>query len=179
MPLVSVVVPTHNRPDMLAEALMSVRLQTFRDHEVIVVSVGESNEMRALSRACAARYGCGTVYELPEGNLSAARDFAVERAKGKWIAFLDDGDIWLPHKLERQFAEAERAGADMIACNCICVFPDGREVRERLRPPEGWTYPRAVGHDRWGACPSAGLVRRSVLMNVGSSDSSCERRRGQ
>src|SRR5260370_823595 len=111
-PLVSVIIPTHNRPGMLAEALASVRAQTFTDYEIIVVSNGESDDMRRASRDAAS----GCVYlELDRGNVSAARNFGMERAKGEWIAILDDDDLWPPNKLERQIAEAEATGADMSA----------------------------------------------------------------
>lgn len=51
--LISVVIPTHNRPEMLAEALASVRAQTFTDYELIVVSNGEGPDTGALSQAFA------------------------------------------------------------------------------------------------------------------------------
>src|SRR6266404_3543486 len=100
-PCISVIVPTHNRPEMLAEALASVRSQTFTDYEIIVVSNGESAEMRRTSREVAA----GCVYlEFDCGNVSFARNAGIKRASGDWIAFLDDDDIWLANKLERQIA---------------------------------------------------------------------------
>ncbi len=65
--LVSVIIPTHNRPEMLAEALASVRAQTFADYEIIVVSNGESDDMRRASRGAAS----GCVYlEVDRGNVS-------------------------------------------------------------------------------------------------------------
>jgi len=168
MPLVSVVVPTHNRPQMLAEALTSVRLQTFTGYEVIVVSNGESAQMRALSRACAVRYGA--IFELDEGNLPAARNFAIKLAKGEWIAFLDDDDTWLPRKLECQLAAARRTGADMIASDYIEFYDDGHEAIGGRRIPQGWTYTQAICHQRWGVPPSAVIVRRAVLDEVGGFD---------
>jgi glycosyltransferase involved in cell wall biosynthesis len=169
MPLVSVVVPTHNRPGMLAEALASVRLQTFTNYEVIVVSNGESEEMRVLSRACATRYGA--MFELPEGNVSAARNFAVAQAKGEWIAFLDDDDLWLPHKLDRQLAEAGRTGADMIVCDCVYFNHDsGRELCSGPPVRVGWQTTEAINHQRWGAIPSAVLVRKAAVEAAGGFD---------
>jgi glycosyltransferase involved in cell wall biosynthesis len=170
MALVSVVVPTHNRPEMLAQALASVQAQTFTDYEVIVVSNGESDEMRARSRACAAR--CGAVFfDLPVGNVSAARNHAVARAKGEWIAFIDDDDIWLPQKLERQMADAARTGADMIACDFIEFFPDGREAVSMSRVRDGWPFTKAINHQRWGAIPSAVIVRKAAVDAAGGFDS--------
>jgi glycosyltransferase involved in cell wall biosynthesis len=102
-PLVSVVVHTHNRPAMLAEALASVRAQTFEDYEIIVISNGESANARSASRAVAATCGARH-FELDIGNASIARNCGIEHAKGEWIALLDDEDLWLPRKLEWQLA---------------------------------------------------------------------------
>src|SRR5215470_6398216 len=169
MPLISVVVPTHNRPEMLAEALASVRQQTFPDYEILVVSNGESAGNRVLSQVCAARYGAH-YFELEDGNLPAARNFAINLARGGWIAFLDDDDIWLPHKLERQITEADLTDADMIACNYISFWPDGRERIGGLRLPRGWTFHKAICHQKWGVPPSAVMVRAVALREVNGFD---------
>jgi len=168
VPLVSVVVPTHNRPELLAEALASVRAQTFTDYEIIVVSNGEGARQR-LSYDVANAYGAH-YYAWPEGNVSAARNFGVSVAKGEWIAFLDDDDLWLPAKLERQLAEARRTNADMIACDCIHFHPDGHETVTRSRIPAGWTYVKATYHQRWEALPSTFIVRKVVLDKIGCFD---------
>jgi glycosyltransferase involved in cell wall biosynthesis len=169
MPAVSVVVPTHNRPEMLAEALASIRAQTFTDYEIIVVSNGESPDMRAQSQAVSRRAGASW-FGLDTGNVSTARNFGVEQAAGKWIAFLDDDDIWLAEKLERQVEATRRTGADMIACGFVRFYPDGREMRETPRLPEGCAYVKALSHLKWGTFPSAVLVRKSVLTDVGGFD---------
>lgn len=169
MPLVSVVVPTHNRPEMLAEALASVRAQTFTDYEIIVVSNGEGARQR-LSYDVAQTYQARH-YAWPEGNVSAARNFGIAVAKGEWIAFLDDDDLWLPSKLELQIEAAERIGVDMITCDCIEMFSDGREKIRQDRVPKGWSYVRALSWQRWGTLPSMVMVRRSVLDEVRGFDS--------
>jgi glycosyltransferase involved in cell wall biosynthesis len=166
-PFVSVVIPTHNRPDMLAEALASVRAQTFTDYEIIVVSDRENDEMRRASREAAA----GCVYlELDRGHVSFARNAGIERASGEWIALLDDDDLWLPNKLERQVAEAKRTGADMITCDLVEFYPDGREIIVRHRCPEGWSHVKAISHGQWFAGPSATLIRKRVIDEVGGFD---------
>jgi glycosyltransferase involved in cell wall biosynthesis len=171
---VSVVIPTHNRPEMLAEAIASVRAQTFTDYEIVVVSNGESEETRSASRDVAT----STVYiELGDGNVSAARNAGAECAKGEWIAFLDDDDLWLPTKLERQVAEAQRTGADMIACDYVEFYPDGRELIRQPRLFEGWPYVKALSHQYWWAAPSGVMVRKAVFKQAGGFDPgqrSCE-----
>src|SRR5260221_6962456 len=155
MPLVSVVIPTHTRPEMLAEAIASVRAKTFTDYESIVVYNGESDDMRRASRKVAAAHD-SAYFELDDGNVCFARNTGVERANGEWIAFLDDDDLWLANKLERQVAEARRTGADMITCDYVKFFPDGREVVERPRVINGCPYVKALRHLKyWGAGPSS------------------------
>src|SRR5258706_792567 len=163
-PLVSVIIPTHSRPEMLAEALDSVRAQTFTDYEIIVVSNGESGEMRCASREAAS----GCVYlELDRGNVSAARNSGIARAKGEWIAILADDDLWPPNKLERQVAEAKRTGADMIVGDFVEFYPDGREIIVRPRVPEGWSHAKALNHYRWGAATGATLILRRIFDEIG------------
>jgi glycosyltransferase involved in cell wall biosynthesis len=169
MPLISVVIPTHNRPRLLDEAIASVRAQTFRDYEIIVISNGESDDMCGASRKVVAAHD-GVYLELDDGNVCSARNAGIERARGEWVAFLDDDDLWLATKLERQVAEAQRTGADMITCDYVKFFPDGREVIERPRPLEGWPYVKALSHQYWWAMPSATMVRKRILDEIGGFD---------
>lgn len=170
MPVISVVIPTHNRPEMLEEALASVRAQTFTDHEIIVVSNGESARNRGRSQALAVLANAWW-FELDEGNVSAARNFGIAKASGEWVAFLDDDDLWLPVKLEHQMAAVKRTGADTIACDFIEFHPDGREIIFRNRCPAGWTYVKAISRAHWSAAMGSGpLIRKSIFSDVGGFD---------
>lgn len=159
MPLVSVVIPTHNRPELLAEALASVNAQTFTDYEIIVVANGEAPDMGKASRELAGRHGA-RYFALEKGSLPCARNFAVSMAAGEWIAFLDDDDSWLPKKLERQIAEARQTGADMIVTDYIESHPCGLEIVRRTR----------LGNGHWHAPPSAVLIRKLVFDAIGGFD---------
>jgi glycosyltransferase involved in cell wall biosynthesis len=169
MPLVSVIIPTHNRPAMLASALASVREQTFKDYEVIVVSSDET-ALHATSRATAERFGAKFLWLFEEG-VSRARNLGIEHARGEWIAFLDDDDLWFPDKLERQMLAAAATGADMICTDYIDEFDDGRRkiVRPRLRA--GQSYIKAISEmqDWWAATPTV-MVRRSVVTGLNGFD---------
>jgi glycosyltransferase involved in cell wall biosynthesis len=169
MPFVSAVIPTHNRPAMLAEALASVRAQTFTDYEIIVVSNGENTETRDRSRQAAEMAGAQW-FALDAGNLSAARNFGVEQAAGEWIAFLDDDDLWLPCKLERQVAEAQRSGADLITSDWTSFFPDGTEEAVRPRVLPGWTRLKAISCLHWVWVPSAVMMRTRTIVDAGGFD---------
>jgi glycosyltransferase involved in cell wall biosynthesis len=169
MPIISVVIPTRNRPAMLNEALASVRAQTFTDYEIIVVSNGESAEMRRKSRCVA--YAAGAMYfALDQGNVPAARNFGIGRAKGEWVAMLDDDDLWMPKKLECQIEATEHTGADIIASDYIEFYGDGREILREPRLPQGWSHTKAINHLFWWANPSGVIVRRSAFDAVGGFD---------
>jgi glycosyltransferase involved in cell wall biosynthesis len=165
MPIVSVVIPTHNRPALLAEALASVKAQTFHDYEIIVVSNGENKDARGQSLAAAT--SCGARYfALDEGNLPAARNFGVAHAAGKYIAFLDDDDLFIPEKLEWQVAEIERTGTDVLAADYQEFWPDGRSEIRRPRLPDGLSYAQAITRGRWWTAIHATLISRRVFETV-------------
>jgi glycosyltransferase involved in cell wall biosynthesis len=165
-PLVSVVIPTHNRPHAVDRLRQKVRAQTFTDYEIIVVSNGERTDPS--SRSVAA--GCCRYFQLAEANHSRARNVGVEHAQGEWIAFLDDDDLWLPHKLEQQLEAARLTNVDMVACDYVEFFPDGNEIVRRPRLVNGWDYTRNLNHLFWWAAPAAVMVRKSALTDVGGWD---------
>jgi glycosyltransferase involved in cell wall biosynthesis len=95
---VSVIIPAFNCGQFLAETLESALSQTLAAHEVIVVDDGSTDDTLAI----AARYEEKIVYvRQVNAGVSAARNAAIERATGNWLAFLDADDLWEPNKLER------------------------------------------------------------------------------
>ncbi|MFC4455908.1 glycosyltransferase family 2 protein [Deinococcus sonorensis] len=110
LPLISVVIPTYRRPDLLMErSLPSALAQTYPNLEVIVVQDGGPDpETEARLSALADPRVRHVILEGNQGG-ATARNAGVQAAGGEWIAFLDDDDAWLPHKLERQLALAGRS----------------------------------------------------------------------
>lgn len=100
MPLVSVIMNCHNCSKYLPQALDSVYQQTFKDYEIIFWD----NKSTDNSAEIALNYGEPLRYFREEEflPLGAARNAAIEKAAGKYIALLDCDDMWLPEKLERQ-----------------------------------------------------------------------------
>lgn len=97
-PLISVIVVTYNRAHYIQEALDSIRRQTFKDYEIIVVDDGSTdNTKEVLESYKDIRY----IYQEHAG-ISQARNTAVRAAKGKWIATLDSDDLWKEEKLQKQ-----------------------------------------------------------------------------
>jgi glycosyltransferase involved in cell wall biosynthesis len=100
-PCVSVVIPTYNHRDLVLETLGSVFAQTFTDYEVVVVNDGSPDDtglvLRPLIDAGKIKY-----IEQPNAGQAAARNRGLAAAAGRYIAFLDDDDIWPSDKLESQ-----------------------------------------------------------------------------
>lgn len=101
--LVSVVIPTHNRADLLPRAIESVLKQTYNNIEIIVVSDGSTDNTKEIVNA----YSCKDqrvkfIEYFPACGGNIARNTGIEAAGGAYIAFLDDDDEWLQTKLEKQ-----------------------------------------------------------------------------
>jgi hypothetical protein len=116
-PLVSVVIPTFRRPDMVVRAVATALAQTVRELEVIVVVDGRDEETcRALGRVDDSRLR--TVVPAKGLGSAGARNRGVAEARGRFVAFLDDDDEWLPEKLELQLAAARASDYRLPIVSC-------------------------------------------------------------
>ncbi len=103
--MISVVIPTHNRADLLPRAIESACAQTYTDIEVIVVSDGSTDDTKQVVESIAANDSRVRFIEYhPARGGNVARNTGVEAAGGEFVAFLDDDDAWYPEKLEKQLA---------------------------------------------------------------------------
>jgi glycosyltransferase involved in cell wall biosynthesis len=102
---VTVVVPHYNRPERVREALLSIHAQTVKPSEIILVDDNSSPENRAKLEELSS---LATIISTPR-NLGpvGARNLGAQKAKGEWLAFLDDDDCFLPDKQERQIRYLE------------------------------------------------------------------------
>ncbi len=98
-PLVSVVIPTHNRPDMLKTAVESVLSQTYPNMEIIVVNDG-GEDVSDMLNALNARGNIIYIRHEENRGISAARNTALRAANGHYIAYLDDDDMYYPEHLQ-------------------------------------------------------------------------------
>lgn len=115
-PQVSVVIPTYNRSAMVVEAVHSALLQTVRDIEVIVVDDASSDDTEAAIgalRDSRIRY-CRNAFN---SGGSVSRNVGIRQARGRFIAFIDDDDLWRPHKLAYQLVAM--GNADAILCGAV------------------------------------------------------------
>jgi glycosyltransferase involved in cell wall biosynthesis len=166
---VSVVIPTRDRPELLALTVRSVLWQEAVTEEVLIVDDG----VRPGTRTVIEQLGDERVRLLrntgPAG-VSGARNTGIAAARGRWIAFLDDDDLWAPGKLATQLAAANAASAGWAYAGDVTIDEHLR-VRDGAPPPS----PQAVvtglrHHNAVPAGASNVTVRRDVLEVVGGFD---------
>ena len=113
--LVSIVMPVHNAGRYIEEAIRSVMQQTYQEWELLVVDDASTDASIHIARRLAAMDTRIKVLvnEHNTGYPATPRNKAIDAAQGRYIAFLDSDDMWLPHKLEQQlsfFGDDERVG---------------------------------------------------------------------
>lgn len=152
---VSVIIPAHNAEGYVRQAIDSALAQTRRDIEVVVVDDGSVDATWEAVSACARRDGRVVPIRLERrGGPAVARNAAIERARGRWLALLDADDLFLPERLERLVGLAEEARADLLADNL-------RERDFATGRPLGLHFADdAMAHP--GPLPLVELVRRDM-----------------
>ena len=165
-PLVSVIVPTYRRAAYLSETLDSVFGQTRTDLEVILVEDGSHEAADTLGKhAARVEY----VWQ-PNQGAGVARNTGAARARGTWLAFLDDDDLWAPEKLERQLAAAaERPEVGLWHTDHMSLVDGHLRVPRRSPPrgdvPSGWVSAALVISNF--IVTSSALVRKAEFDRVG------------
>jgi glycosyltransferase involved in cell wall biosynthesis len=167
-PTVTVTIPVFNRHDVVRRALASVRLQEFPDYEVIVVDDGSEPPLGADSGPGS---GMRLLRHRRNRGAAAARNTAVAAARGRYVAFLDSDDEWLPAKLARQVAVMEGADATVAGCFTGFFYRRNRDCPGSVRRPlnaSDW-HRHFLAGCRYGP-GSTLLVRRAVFAEVGPFD---------
>jgi glycosyltransferase involved in cell wall biosynthesis len=144
-PEVSVVIPTRDRSALLFTTLRGALAQEGVEHEVIVVDDGSDDETPDRLAAVGDRRLRVVRHERSRG-VAAARNSGIAEARGQWLAFLDDDDLWSPHKLALQIAAARARKATFAYGAAVVLDEQRRPVEVRPAPdPEdavGLVLPR-------------------------------------
>ncbi|WP_440995023.1 glycosyltransferase family 2 protein [Arhodomonas sp. SL1] len=160
---VSVVIPSYRRHEEVVRAVRSALDQTLPPMEVIVSNDGPDAEKdRLLSALDDERV---RFLEAPRrGNASATRNYGIWRAKGDWVALLDDDDVWLPRKLAVQFAVLGEASLrEAIVVGREAVYYNGRHFFDRPRK----AVPLGLPIDHLLFCGYGGVNTSTVLAPTG------------
>jgi glycosyltransferase involved in cell wall biosynthesis len=167
-PLVSVVIPAYNAARTLDETLRSVRSQTYRALEILVVDDGSTDETVAVASRHAAVDVRLTLIAQSNAGVAAARNEGWRRARGDFIAFVDADDLWAPRKIELQLDALEAGGPAVGLVYCWYALIDSRGHVIAVPPGvrhEGDVLARLFERNFVGN-GSAVLVRRDVLVQT-------------
>jgi glycosyltransferase involved in cell wall biosynthesis len=168
-PAVSAVIATRNRPELLADAIASVRGQEF-DGVVETIVVFDQSEPDSELASDDARRPVRVVANTRKPGLAGARNTGIENARGEYVAFCDDDDYWLPAKLARQ-VEALNASphASLVSCGIRVLF--GRGAHDRVLPAERIRFADLLRDRHTELHPSTFVMRRaSVVAGFGLVD---------
>ncbi len=170
MPLVSVIIPTYNRPELLRLTLESVHNQTFSDLEVLVVDDGTPNSE---NEVLCQEFPKVRYFKIENsGGPSKPRNLGIQNSSGKYLAFVDDDDLWLPHKLETQVKILEEnLEYGLVHSPCKVIDYQGLETGVIIGRPgtpdvkHGDVKLRMIGN--WTLMMSSVLIRKKIASQVG------------
>jgi glycosyltransferase involved in cell wall biosynthesis len=174
-PKVSIIIPAYNTAELIAGCLDSVFAQTYQNFEAIVVNDGSPDTVQ-LEQALQP-YLDRIVYIRQENKRAAgARNTAIARARGEFLAFLDSDDSWFPHHLASQMAMFEKDPTlDMVYANAILLRdPRGREFMQKC-PSVGESCFTAMVVEDCQVSVSTVVVRKRNIVEAGLFDESLAR----
>lgn len=162
-PLVSIITPVYNAARWLPQTLASVQAQSFTNWEHILVDDGSSDGSIALIEAAARSDSRIHLMRTPRNSgPSLARNLAIQAARGRYIAFLDADDLWLPEKLARSVEWMERHGYTFIYHDYRHISHDGEHIGALIRGPEVLNLRTLHTRRGTGGCLSVVIDRAQV-----------------
>jgi len=165
-PLVSAIITTLNRPQLVMRAIQSVRDQSYTNLELIVVVDGpDAATVAQLSMLSEPRL---RIVALPENvGLGEARNVGVRHSQGEWIAFLDDDDEWYPEKIMMQLGAVpdDRYEVNFVASRFEERSMHDVRIRPKAFPAPGEHWSESFYCSAVLLLPSTFLVRRSLMVN--------------
>lgn len=172
-PLVSVVVPSYNRPNALIDSLSSIKEQTYQNIEVIVVDdASEIPVEEVLDDAkISLSYPITIIRHDVNKGASAARNAGIKQSEGKFIAFLDDDDLWYPRKIEAQVDRFRSTDDDIgvVYTGMEFVNAEGEPIRSHVETVEGDVTKELLRRNFIGSFSTI-MVRSKVIDNTGVLD---------
>lgn len=167
-PLVTVVLPSRDRPVEVRRAARTVIAQTFTDWELVVVDDGSEPAADVIGLEAMDPRILVLRNETSQG-VSEARNRGILEARGRWLAFLDDDDVWHPRKLAAQLAAAEEFGATFVYTSSAVVEADLASARVERALADG-EFHRRMAYGNLVRAPSCVLADTDAVRSVGGFD---------
>jgi glycosyltransferase involved in cell wall biosynthesis len=141
MELVSIITPSFNSEKFIAETIQSVQNQTYQNWEMIIVDDCSTDKTVSIVEYIANNDSRIKVYKLDiNSGTGIARNTALDKASGRYIAFLDADDLWKPKKLEIQINFLKKNNLPFTFSFYDCINEQGKELNKRVEAPRNLSY---------------------------------------
>jgi glycosyltransferase involved in cell wall biosynthesis len=180
-PLVTAVVPAHNAAKTIDETLKSVRAQTYRNLEILVVDDGSTDATAALVEAHASADPRVRLIRQANAGVAAARNRGISESAADFVAPVDADDLWMPTKIEKQMAAMRSRGprCGLVYTWQTTIDEHGRVMSPRRRwESDGYVLPRMLYGNVVGS-GSPALMRKEAVIEAGGYDASLRERGAQ
>ena len=139
--LVSIIIPTYNTEKFIGLTLQSVQNQSYKNWEIILVDDASTDKTVEIINSFAGKDNRIKLFQLAKnsGN-GVARNVALEKATGKYIAYLDADDLWFPSKLEKQIQFLKANNLPFTFSFYDCIDEEGNNLNRRVEAPLELTY---------------------------------------
>ncbi|WP_163398641.1 glycosyltransferase family 2 protein [Flavobacterium fluviatile] len=139
--LVSIITPTYNAEKYIRETLQSVLNQSYQNWEMILADDASTDTTVAIIEEFAQKDNRIRLFKLPENNGNGfARNAALEKASGKYIAYLDADDLWFREKLEKQIQFLKTNNLHFTFSFYDSIDEEGNALNRRVESPNPLTY---------------------------------------
>lgn len=139
--LVSIIIPTYNSADFIADTLASVQQQTYPNWEVILVDDGSTDTTLAIAQNIAQTDHRIRIFKNPTNSgTGVTRNNALHHCQGNYIAFLDADDLWKPNKLERQLQFMQEQQQPFTFSFYECIDEAGNSLHKLVEAPRNLSY---------------------------------------
>ena len=176
-PYISIVLPLYNGATFIRETLKAVGSQTFQDAEIIVVDDGSSDNSSQIAEEFCRNSSSEIlrnlkIFKQENQGVAAARNIGIQKSNGKWIALLDQDDLWHPEKLEIQYEATHKfPEAKWHYSAFVRFYNDGREKIKNNGSVDSLETLERMLSGKLFVPPSTVLVLKKVFEEVGGFDS--------
>ena len=166
-PTVSINLCCYNSEKYLEETLKSIFAQTYKDWELVIVNDGSTDSTESIIKEYISQ-GYPIIYHFQKNHgLGYSRNEALKRSRGKYIAFIDHDDIWMPEKLEKQISLFEKDYSTGLVFSDAIYFSDkGRrfQLYGNKKAPSGKIFPDLLKN--YYLCLGTVVLKKDALINI-------------
>ncbi len=168
---ISVIITTHNRANLLSKAINSILNQTYSNFEVIIVDDASTDNTKEIIEKFNDKRIRYIRHNINRG-CASARNTGISISRGKWVAFLDDDDEWVPSKLEKQIAvfSSAQSNIGVVYTDIGCEKNSRRSAYRPIVKRDGDVYISLLRQQLLSVFPSTSIVKRECFDRVGCFD---------